>query len=67
MTKAAAPGHASTPRFVQQSPAHPRLRYRDTSPVDGQVEESQISPLAGNLKADSNRPDVLELERWLLT
>lgn len=33
--------------------------------VDGQVEQGQIAQPPSQLKSDPNRPDLLELERWL--
>ena len=35
--------------------------------VDGQVEHGEVADGMGILKMDSNGPDVLRLEGWLLT
>jgi len=34
--------------------------------VNGEIEQRQISNLTGILKMNTDRPDVLGLERWLL-
>jgi len=49
--------------------AHPQAHQIASAQlvVDGQVEEGKVAQPFAELQPDADRPDLLELQRWLLT